>query len=312
MSRLCRIGLALGGGGARGLAHLGVLCALEHGGINVDLLAGTSMGALVASLYALSPKCDSVVERFQRYLESKEFKKTNPEFLHFHNREEAPRYEGIFQRFASFIKKGIFYSQSLTKRAPISEENFSQNINFLLEDVEIQQTQIPLAIIALDLKSANEVVMREGPLRTAVKASCAIPGILPPVKVGDRELVDGGWIDRVPVRPAREMGADLVIAVDVAEVLDETEDYSTGLGIALRTNDISRFALSRMQLKEADVVISPDVSGIHWSDFGHLEDCLRAGEQATREKLDEIKSLVRRKKLKKVFRFPFGRPSSPW
>jgi predicted acylesterase/phospholipase RssA len=73
MSRLCRIGLALGGGGARGLAHLGVLCALEHGGINVDLLAGTSMGALVASLYALSPKCDSVVERFQRYLESKEF-----------------------------------------------------------------------------------------------------------------------------------------------------------------------------------------------------------------------------------------------
>ena len=312
MSRLCRIGLALGGGGARGLAHLGVLCALEHGGVNVDLLAGTSMGALVASLYALSPKCDFVVERFQCYLESKEFKKTNPEFLHFHNREEAPRYEGIFQRFASFIKKGIFYSQSLTKRAPISEENFSQNINFLLEDMEIQQTQIPLAIIALDLKSAKEVVMREGPLRTAVKASCAIPGILPPVKVGDRELVDGGWIDRVPVRPAREMGADLVIAVDVAEVLDETEDYSTGLGIALRTNDISRCALSRMQLKEADVVISPDVSGIHWSDFGHLDDCLRAGEQATREKLDEIKNLVRRKKLKKVFRFPFGRPSSPW
>jgi NTE family protein len=200
----------------------------------------------------------------------------------------------------------------LTKRAPISEENFSQNINFVLEDMEIQQTQIPLAIIALDLKSAKEVVMREGPLRTAVKASCAIPGILPPVKVGDRELVDGGWIDRVPVRPAREMGADLVIAVDVAEVLDETEDYSTGLGIALRTNDISRCALSRMQLKEADVVISPDVSGIHWSDFGHLEDCLRAGEQATREKLDEIKRLVRRKKLKKVFRFPFGRPSSSW
>jgi len=304
--------LALGGGGARGLAHLGVLCALEQGGINIDLLAGTSMGALVASLYALSPKCDSVIERFQRYLESKEFKKTNPEFLHFHNREEAPRYEGIFQRFASFIKKGIFYSQSLTKRAPISEENFSQNINFVLEDVEIQQTQIPLAIIALDLKSAKEVVMREGPLRTAVKASCAIPGILPPVKVGDRELVDGGWIDRVPVRPAREMGADLVIAVDVAEVLDDTEYYSTGLGIDLLTNDISRCALSRMQLKEADVVISPDVSGIHWSDFGHLEDCLRAGEQATREKLDEIKSLVRRKKLKKVFRFPFGRPSSPW
>jgi NTE family protein len=293
------------------LAHLGVLCTLEHGGVNVDLLTGTSMGALVASVYALLPECDSVVERFRRYLESKEFKKTNLEFLHFQNREEGPRYEGIFQRFASFIKKGIFYSQSLTKRAPISEESFSQNINFLLDDVEIQQTRIPLAIIALDLKSAKEVVMREGSLRTAVKASCAIPGILPPVKIGTWELVDGGWIDRVPVQPAREMGADLVIAVDVAEILDEIEEYNTGLGIVLRTNDISRFALSRMQLLEADVVISPDVSGIHWSDFGHLEDCLRAGEEATRAKLDEIKRMAKRKRLRKIFRFPFARPSSP-
>lgn len=284
------------------MAHLGVLRALEQEGINIDLLTGTSMGALVASVYALAPQSNPVVERFQRYLESEEFKKTNPEFLHFHNHEEAPRYGGIFQRFASQIKKGIFYSQSLTKRAPISEENFSQNINFLLEEMEIQQTRIPLAIIALDLKSAKEVIMREGSLRMAVKASCAIPGILPPVKIGNWELVDGGWINRVPVRPAREMGADLVIAVDVAEVLDETEDYSTGLGIVLRTNDISRFALSRMQLEEADVVITPDVSGIHWSDFGHLDDCLWAGERATREKLDEIRSLVRKKKLKNIFR----------
>jgi NTE family protein len=293
------------------LAHLGVLSVLEHEGVNVELLTGTSMGALVAGVYALSPSCDSAVERFRRYLGSEEFKKTNLEFLHFHNREEVPRYEGIFQRFASFIKKGIFYSQSLTKRAPISEESFSQNINFLLDDVEIQQTRIPLAIIALDLKSAKEVIMREGSLRTAVQASCAIPGILPPVKIGPWELVDGGWIDRVPVRPARGMGADLVIAVDVAEILDEIEEYNTGLGIVMRTNDISRYTLSRMQLGEADVVISPDVSGIHWSDFGHLEECLRAGEEATRAKLDEIKRMVKRKRLRKIFRFPFARPSSP-
>jgi hypothetical protein len=94
----------------------------------------------------------------------------------------------------------------------------------------------------------------------------------------------------------------LVIAVDVAEVLDETEDFNTGLGIVLRANDICRFALSRMQLEEADVVITPDVSGIHWSDFGHLEDCLRAGERATREKLNEIRSLMQKKKLKNIFR----------
>ena len=310
MGRLCKIGLALGGGGARGLAHLGVLCELEREGIPIDLLSGTSMGALIGSVYALSPRCDFVVERFRRYLDSKEFGRTNPEFLHFHNHEEAPTYQGIFQRFASFIKKGIFYSQSLTKRAPVSEESFSQNINLLVDDVEIQQTQIPLAVVALDLKSGQEVVLREGPLRTAVKASCAIPGILPPVESGDRELVDGGWIDRVPIRPAREMGADLVIAIDVAEILSDTEDYDTGLGIVLRTTDISRFALGRLQLKEADVVISPDVSGIHWSDFGHLDECLAVGEQATQEKMDEIKSLMKRKKLKNIFRVLSGRLSS--
>lgn len=289
---------------------MGVLAALEREKIPINLIAGTSMGALIASVYALTPRCDFVVERFRRYLESKEFKKTNPEFLHAHDYEEAPKFEGIFQRFASFIKRGIFYSQSLTKRAPISEENFAQNINFLLDDVEIEQTQIPLAIIALDLISGQEVVMRKGSLRKAVSASCAIPGILPPVKIDDWELVDGGWIDRVPIRPAREMGADLVIAVDVAEVMDNTEDFNTGLGIVLRTNDISRYVLSQLQLKEADVVICPEVSRVHWSDFAHLDECLRAGEQAVGEKLAEIKSLMKRKKIKKIFRLPFGRASS--
>ncbi len=311
MGKLCKIALALGGGGARGLAHLGVLCALEREGITVDLLLGTSMGALVASVYALSPRCDFVIERFRRYFASEEFKRSNPEFLHFHGHEELPLYQGIFQRFSSYIKKGIFYSQSLTRKAPVSEEVFSQNINFIVDDVEIQQAQIPLAIVALDLVSAQEVVLREGSLRAAVKASCAIPGILPPERIGDRELVDGGWIDRVPIRPAIEMGADLVIAVDVAEGLGDREEYNTGLGIVLRTNDITRLALARRQLEEADVVISPDVSGIHWSDFGHLEECLAAGEKATREKIDKIRTWVKKKKLKKVFGVFRGRLFSP-
>jgi NTE family protein len=309
MGKICKIGIALGGGGARGLAHLGVLCVLEREGIAIDLLGGTSMGALVAGMYALSPKCDFVIERFRRYLNSNEFKNAYPEFLHPHNFDELKGYEGIFQRFASFIKKGIFYSQSLTRRAPISEENFAQNINLLLEDVDIQQTRIPLAVIALDLNLAEEVILKKGSLRRAVSASCALPGILPPVRIDNRELVDGGWIDRVPIHAVREMGADLVIGVDVAEGLEDVEDLSTGLGIVLRTNEISRLTLTKWQLREADLVITPEVSTIHWSDFGHMDECLAAGEQAAREKLDEIKNLVRRKKIRKIFRLPFRRPA---
>jgi NTE family protein len=307
MGRLVRIGVALGGGGARGLAHLGVLCALEREKIPIDLMAGTSMGALVAGVYAQTPRCDFVVERFRRYLESKEFERTNPEFLYNHDHEEKPTLQGIFHRFASFIKKGFFYSQSLARKAPISDEIFAQNINFIIDPVVIEKTQIPLAVAALDLKSGQEVVMKEGSLRKAVSASCAIPGILPPVVMGNQHLVDGGWIDRVPVRPVREMGADFIIAVDVAEGLQGYRDLDTGLDIVLRTYDICQHVLSQLQLKAADVVLRPEVSGIHWSDFRHLDDLLQAGEESVQEKLGEIRGLIRKRKVKKILSLPLGR-----
>lgn len=311
MSRFCKIGLALGGGGARGLAHLGILQELERAEIPLDFLTGSSMGALVAAVYAQKPSAAGAMDRFRKYLDSPEFKKTNVTFLHSPNREESPRWEGMFQRFASFIRKGIFYSQSLTKQAPLSEEDFTQNINFLLEDKNLEEAAIPLAVVALDLKSCQEVVLRTGSIRRAVSASCAIPGIMPPIKIQEWELIDGGWIDRVPVRPARSMGADFVIAVDVAEELDEDTDFSTGLGIVMRTYDISRCALSRLQLEEADLIVNPDVSKVHWSDFGHLDECVRAGAEAMREKIDEIRRSVARKKLHNFFLAPFrGRSQS--
>ncbi|HXZ37553.1 MAG TPA: patatin-like phospholipase family protein, partial [Thermodesulfobacteriota bacterium] len=298
------------GGGARGLAHLGVLCALEQEKISFDLLAGTSMGALVGGMYALTPRCDFVVERFRHYLESKEFQKTNPDFLREPDQETKPTFKGIFHRFATFIKKGVFYSQSLTRKAPISEEDFNQNISFLLDPVDMEKTQVPLAVVALDLKTGEEVVLREGSLQKAVCASCAIPGILPPVMLGERYLVDGGWINRVPIGPVRKMGADFAIAVDVAEGVNESLDFETGLDIVLRTNEITQHSLSQLQMKEADIIIRPDLAGIRWSDFHRLEDCLRAGEGATKEKADEIRGRIRRGKMKKAFSFRSGRSSS--
>ena len=310
MGNWFKIGVALGGGGARGLAHLGVLCALEQEKISFDLLAGTSMGALVGGMYALTPRCDFVVERFRHYLESKEFQKTNPDFLREPDQETKPTFKGIFHRFATFIKKGVFYSQSLTRKAPISEEDFNQNISFLLDPVDMEKTQVPLAVVALDLKTGEEVVLREGSLQKAVCASCAIPGILPPVMLGERYLVDGGWINRVPIGPVRKMGADFAIAVDVAEGINESLDFETGLDIVLRTNEITQHSLSQLQLKEADVIIRPKLEGIRWSDFHRLEDSLRAGEDATKEKADEIRGRIRRRKMKKVFSFRSGRSSS--
>jgi NTE family protein len=310
MGKWFKVGVALGGGGARGLAHLGVLCALEREQISFELLAGTSMGALVGGVYALTPRCDFAVDQFRRYLESKEFQKANPDFLREPEQETTTTFKGIFHRFSTFIKKGVFYSQSLTRKAPISEEDFIRNISFLLAPVNMEKTQIPLAVVALDLKTGEEVVLREGSLQKAVGASCAIPGILPPVRLGEMLLVDGGWINRVPVGPLRKMGADFAVAVDVAEGVNESMDFETGLDIVLRTNDITQHSLSQMQLKEADIIIRPDLAGIRWSDFHRLEDCLKAGEDAAREKADEIRSLIRRRKMKKALSFRSCFPSS--
>jgi NTE family protein len=310
MGKWFKIGVALGGGGARGLAHLGVLCALEREKISFELLAGTSMGALVGGVYALTPRCDFAIDQFRRYLESKEFQKANPDFLREPEQEKTTTFKGIFHRFSTFIKKGVFYSQSLTRKAPVSEEDFIQNISFLLAPVNMEKTQIPLAVVALDLRTGEEVVLREGSLQKAVGASCAIPGILPPVRLGDMILVDGGWINRVPVGPLRKMGADFTIAVDVAEGVNESMDFETGLDIVLRTNDITQHSLSQMQLKEADIIIRPDLAGIRWSDFHRLEDCLKAGEDAAGEKTGEIRSLIRRKKMKKALSLRSCFPSS--
>jgi NTE family protein len=122
--------------------------------------------------------------------------------------------------------------------------------------------------------------------------------------------VDGGWINRVPVGPLRKMGADFAIAVDVAEGVNESLDFETGLDIVLRTNEITQHSLSQLQLKEADIIIRPNLAGIRWSDFHRLEDSLRAGEEATKEKVDEIRSLIRRRKIKKAFSFRSGLFSS--
>ncbi len=290
------------------MAHLGVLSVLEREAIPVDFVTGTSIGAIVASQYALSCQSDFPRARFRLYLDSKEFRRSNPDFLHGSDTEDFT-FEGIFQRFTGLIKRSIFFGQVLTKPGPISQEEFSPNINFLLDDRAIEEAKIPLGIVALDLRSSHEVVLREGSLRKAVSASCAIPGILEPVKWDSRELVDGGWINRVPVRPAREMGADLVIAVDVADCLEDIEEFNTGLGILFRSNDICRSALSRLQLEEADVVITPDLT-CHWADFGHMDECFAAGEKAALENVELIRTLMRKKKFQNVFHLPSRRAPS--
>jgi NTE family protein len=284
-----KVGLALGGGAARGLSHIGVLKALEEGEIQVDLIVGTSIGALVGGVYATTKSAAATEKRFLDFIFSKEFKRSKFDFLR-ESREAKP---GLFYNFISLVKKGIFYSFSMAKTSWISAEHFEHNINALLDDVRIEETKIPFAACAADITRGEEALLQSGSLRRAVSASSAVPGLLPPVSIDGRLLIDGGWMSKVPVIPALRLGADLVIAVDVSKEIEDTSGFRNGLNIMVRANAIKADALKEMQCRFADVLIEPDVDHIHWADFSAAVECIRLGEDVTRQKVGEIRRQIK-------------------
>jgi NTE family protein len=291
-----KVCLALGGGAARGLAHLGVLKVLEDARVTVDMITGTSLGALIGGLYASNPDASYWTTRVEQFLRSFRSRKTRLEFI---RRLEQPtnNRRGFFSDMANLIRKGYFWGVTATKPAFISEQEYEEFIYPLIPDISIEQTKIPFGCVATDIQHGKRMLYTSGSLRKAVSASCALPGIFPPVKDDDMLLVDGGWVERVPVRCAREMGASVVIAVDVASEMGRFEDRS-GLDIVLRADAVTRVYLNDILLHEADVIIHPDVGGRHWADFGNPRELFRQGEIAGLEKLMAVRSAIHRAGLR--------------
>jgi NTE family protein len=287
-----KICLALGGGAARGLAHLGVLKILEDAKVPIHMISGTSLGALMGGLYATHPDAAYWMGRSEQFIRSFHSRKTRLEFL---RKLEQPNdnERGFFGDMAQMIRKGFFWGVTATKTAFIGEKEYQDFIYPLIPDITIEQTKIPFSCVATDIRNCKRVMYSTGSLRTAISASCSLPGIFPPVKDNGMLLVDGGWVERVPVRCARAMGADIVIAVDVSSAAETFEDKS-GLDVVLRADAVTRIYLNELIVKEADVVIHPDVGKTHWADFGSVKEMYKQGEIATLEKLVTIRSVIHR------------------
>jgi NTE family protein len=287
-----KICLALGGGAARGLAHLGVLKVFEDAQVPIHIITGTSLGALVGGLYSYQPDASYWMGRVEQYLRSFRSRKTRLEFV---RRLEQPdtQNHGFFSDMANLIRKGYFWGITATKPAFISEKEYEDFIYPLIPDVNIEDTKILFGCVATDIRNGKRVVYRSGSLRRAVSASCALPGIFPPVADKDMLLVDGGWVERVPVRCAKDMGADIVIAVDVSSEVGRFED-KFGLDVVLRADAVSRIYLNEILVQEADVVIHPAVGNRHWADFSNPRDLYREGETAALEKLVSVRTAIYR------------------
>jgi NTE family protein len=292
-----RVGLALGGGGARGLVHIGVLMVLERERIPIDLVVGTSIGALVGGAYACGISPDELQKKVDAYLNSAEFQSSAMKaFETAHAKGEL----GLTGKIQSYLRNTYYLIQAMFKPGILPNEYFQTTINYFIPDIQIEETRIPFRAVATDLISGREITFSKGPLRQAVMASCAVPGAIAPLKDGKRLLSDGGIICLVPISVARQEGADIVISVAIDRGITP-EEPQTVMDIYKRVTEIMGEKLTNYELADADVVILPKVGALHWSNFSGAMNLIEEGEKATREKLDDIRHVL--PGLKNWFRF---------
>lgn len=294
-----KVALALGGGGSRGFAHIGVLKVLQQAGIPIDLIVGTSSGALVGAMYAINPDILQIENKFHLLLDTVVSKEFDFEFF---ERMALLKKTTFLNCVTSLASKAIFNNLANYRLFWVSLDKVQRMFEILLPDITIEETNFPFAAIATDIVRGKEVIITRGSIRKACQSSIAIPGILPPVQDDGLILVDGGVLNAIPALTARQLGADFVIAVDVEPRLRRMSKITNGLEMIERAHSLTHLHFSLSLLENADVVISPKIKNYHWASYRKMDFFIKKGEFAALEKISEIKELLKRKKWKNFWR----------
>ncbi len=291
MKKKKKIGLVLGGGGARGLAHVGVIKELERAGITPDLIVGASMGAVVGGAYALFSDAKILEERILSLVENKNLSKL--ESLAAGSNEDEK--EIIFQRLVTFVSNLCLWNLRAINGFITEGDEFRELINQLIDNKKFSDTKIKFSCTSLDINWGKELFFTQGDLSEAIFSSISIPGVFPPVKDNNKVLVDGGIINLVPVEVALKLGAEIVIAVDVSLNIKPIE-FRNGHDILFRTEMIKEKELGRLKMKEADIIIRPDVGDYSWARFSQVRSLIEKGEAIVKERLAKIEEVISGKK----------------
>ncbi len=283
------IGLALGSGGARGLAHAGVLQALEEEGLRPDVIAGTSMGAIVGGLYAETADAEETWRRLARFAGDPEFQETWAPFIPRGGQDENGN---LLHNIMDGVMRKFMAIRTATRPALVDAERLLAPLRTMFRARSFADLKLPFSAVGIDLISGEKVVFREGDLLEAIYASSAIPGIFPPVDRDGRLIVDGGAPFHVPINTCRELGADMVVAVDIPIYQPPAPVYRTGLDMIMRSGALARMRLDRFVLDQADLVVRPDVADHHWADFRSAEACRLIGYRAGREAVPALRELL--------------------
>ena len=259
-ARKIKIGLALGGGAARGFAHIGVIKALEAQGIYPDIVVGTSAGSVVGALYAAGNN-GFALQRVAMEM------------------DEASISDWALPLFGKV--SGVLKGEAL--------QNY---VNKAVRNVPIEKLKIAFGAVATDLNSGQPILFQRGNTGQAVRASSAVPSVFQPVRIGTHSYVDGGLVAPVPVRFAREMGADFIIAVNISTQTDAQATLSS-LEVLMQTFSIMGQRLNHYELKDADVVIAPSLGTMGGGDFAGRNLAILAGEQAATALMPQIKAKLK-------------------
>jgi NTE family protein len=285
-----KIGLALGGGGARGLAHIGVMKVLEREKITPDVIVGASVGAIVGGALASGMKAEELEERVASFLESDLYQSSELKAM---GDAESGAEQRLSKRIQSYFKTKIRLAQGIFRTSILPVRDMEEFIEFFIPDIQIEETMIPFRAVATDLLSGECVVLKKGPLRRSILASSAVPGALPPVEIDGRQLSDGGIICIVPAQCALEEGADVVIAIAVDRDISLVPGLHTAVDIYVRAGEIQGFYLESYDLEHADIVIRPELGGTHWTDFSQSRELISLGESAAIDRLPELRRLAK-------------------
>ncbi len=305
-----RTALVLGGGGARGLAHLGVLNALRVAGVPApDFVVGTSFGAVVGAAYALEPDATELDARFRTLLDGERVARVERRFTALVSPAPLPGLRGRVSGLIGSVRRMILWNRHALAQSLVDSVLLVDVIDHIVGAHTFADLHLPFYAVTYDLANRTDVIVGEGSLALALRASSAIPGIFEPVAVGDRILVDGAVFQELPTRPARDLGADFVIAVDVGSSVPRGMPASAA-DVMQRVLQIRGERLRNESRSLADVVITPETGEFHWSAFSRAAECLEAGFAATHQVTDTILHRMRAARRRTLFRRLFPRETT--
>jgi NTE family protein len=265
------VGLALGGGGARGAAHIGVIKVLHDSQIKIDKIGGTSAGSIIGAMYAATKDPDWVFNRYREFLNSEVYQQIGTKSLQI---DRDP--DSVFNQIAKFVQDRLVIAIALNRDSIIKRRRLEKAIEYLLPVDSFEKLKIPLHVFSTDLQTGESICYKSGDLIEAIVQSSSIPGYVQPTEENGHLFVDGAVMVPIPVIEMKKE-TDFVIAINISRGKPEPLQKINIVEIISRTARVASLQLTKLMVEKADFVFQPDVLGLHWSEFDKFDKIMETG-----------------------------------